>query len=156
MLLILLAIVVALSVILLYLKPLYQSLCKIEVVEEVRGADGKKTQSVRSYEQAPGPPYIWPILGNLVDLGKYAVPTIGFNELAKKYGEIYSMTLGSTRCVVISNLDIIMEILNKYGNETDARPDFIRFHKLFGGDREQCKRNFYYSKHLLSIEIRTN
>lgn len=130
-----------------YLKVLYEAKRKIKIVtvETVKAANGQQKQqfTVNEYAQAPGPSYILPIIGNLVELGKYAAPSIAFTELAKKYGDIYSMTLGSTRCLVINNLDLIREVLNHNGKSFGARPDFMRFHKLFGGDRGNCKFTFY-------------
>ncbi|XP_035794817.1 cytochrome P450 307a1-like [Anopheles albimanus] len=87
-----------------------------------------------SYPQAPGP-MPWPILGSLAILGQYEVPFEGFTALAKKYGDLYSITLGTTRCLVVNNLDLIREVLNQNGRYFGGRPDFLRFHKLFGGDR---------------------
>lgn len=126
-----------------YLKVLYEAkrrikITKYEVDKTVTGKQ-KHRKIVVEYAQAPGPRIIWPILGNLVDLGKYEAPSIAFTELAKKYGDIYSMTLGSTRCLVVNKLDLIREVLNQNGKSFGARPDFIRFHKLFGGDRGNCK-----------------
>lgn len=130
-----------------YFKILYESKRKIKIVTvETVKTDGqiKQNEVVKEYEQAPGPRYIWPILGNLAELGKYAAPSIAFTELAKRYGDIYSMTLGSTRCLVVNNLDLIREVLNQNGKSFGARPDFIRFHKLFGGDRGNCKCILFY------------
>lgn len=126
-----------------YLKVLYESKRKIKIasIQTMEMADGQiKQQAItKEYPQAPGPEYIWPILGNLVDFGKYTAPSIAFTELAKKYGDIYSMTLGSSRCLVVNSLDLIREVLNQNGRSFGARPDFIRFHKLFGGDRGNCE-----------------
>ncbi|XP_058063721.1 cytochrome P450 307a1-like [Anopheles bellator] len=94
------------------------------------------TQSTEllTFPQAPGP-MPWPILGSLAILGQYEVPFEGFTALAKKYGDLYSITLGTTRCLVVNNLDLIREVLNQNGRYFGGRPDFLRFHKLFGGDR---------------------
>lgn len=126
-----------------YLKVLYHATRKIKIVtvEMVKAANGQQIQqtTVNEYSQAPGPRLILPILGNLIEMGKYAAPSIAFTELAKKYGDIYSMTFGTTQCIVVNNLDLIREVLNANGKSFGARPDFIRFHKLFGGDRGNCK-----------------
>uniref|UniRef100_A0AAG5DMU1 Cytochrome P450 n=1 Tax=Anopheles atroparvus TaxID=41427 RepID=A0AAG5DMU1_ANOAO len=92
------------------------------------------TTELVTFQQAPGP-VPWPILGSLAFLGQYEVPFEGFTALAKKYGDLYSITLGSTRCLVVNNLDLIREVLNQNGRYFGGRPDFLRFHKLFGGDR---------------------
>lgn len=96
-------------------------------------------KEIRRFNQAPGP-YPWPIIGNLDFLGRFKNnPFEGFGALKRKYGDIYSMTLGHTRCLVVNNLDLIKEVLNKNGKHLGGRPDFIRYHKLFGGDRNNCK-----------------
>lgn len=129
-----------------YIKVLYQAKRKIKIVtvNTVQAASNghnltEQSTVINEYEQAPGPRFIWPIIGNLIDLGKYEAPAIAFTELAKIYGDIYSMTLGSTRCLIVNNLALIREVLNQNGKSFGARPDFIRFHKLFGGDRGNCK-----------------
>lgn len=126
-----------------YLKVLYAAKRKIKIatMRSVLTASGQPTTQtiVKEYSQAPGPRMVWPILGNLAELGKYSAPSIAFTELGKLYGDIYSMTLGSTRCLVVNNLDLIREVLNQNGKSFGARPDFMRFHKLFGGDRGNCK-----------------
>jgi len=86
-------------------------------------------------KQAPGPrPY--PIIGNLHLLDRYRDnPFAGFTELSKQYGDIYSLTFGHTRCLVVNNLELIREVLNQNGKVMSGRPDFLRYHKLFGGER---------------------
>lgn len=132
-----------------YLKVLYQAKRKIKIVtvEMIKTVNGQKIHqtTVNEYPQAPGPSLTLPILGNLIEMGKYAAPAIAFTELAKKYGDIYSMTLGSTRCLVVNNLELIREVLNQNGKSFGARPDFIRFHKLFGGDRKNCKSQLHFT-----------
>ncbi|XP_068142274.1 cytochrome P450 307a1 [Drosophila tropicalis] len=87
------------------------------------------------YNQAPGPKP-WPIIGNLDILSRYQHnPFEGFTKLTREYGDIYSLTLGHTRCLVVNNLDLIREVLNQNGRFISGRPDFLRYHKLFGGDR---------------------
>lgn len=105
--------------------------------------------AIEIFDQAPGP-VPWPVIGNLVELGKYEVPFEAFTALAKRYGDIYSLFLGSTRCLVVNNLELIREVLNQNGRFFGGRPDFIRFHKLFGGDRNNCKLYLVcYDVHLL-------
>lgn len=89
---------------------------------------------LETFSQAPGP-MPWPILGSLAILGKYEVPFEGFTALARKYGDVYSLTLGTNRCLVVNSLELIREVLNQNGRYFGGRPDFLRFHKLFGGDR---------------------
>ncbi|XP_034475496.1 cytochrome P450 307a1-like, partial [Drosophila innubila] len=91
-------------------------------------------QVTRKFVQAPGP-RPWPIIGNLDIVGRFKNPFEGFEALTNHYGDIYSLTLGQTRCLIVNNLELIREVLNKNGKFFGGRPDFLRYHKLFGGDR---------------------
>lgn len=89
-------------------------------------------------ETAPGPkPF--PIIGSLHLLGRHSSPFEAFTELSKTYGDIYSITLGMSQCVVVNSFSLIKEVLISKGGHFGGRPDFIRFHQLFGGDRNNCK-----------------
>lgn len=92
----------------------------------------------RMTTEAPGP-NPWPLIGSLHLLGKYETPFQAFTALSKLYGDIFSINLGSTPCVVVNNFKLIKEVLITKGADFGGRPDFIRFHKLFGGDRNNCK-----------------
>ncbi|XP_037813198.1 cytochrome P450 307a1-like [Lucilia sericata] len=130
-----------------YLKVVYECVRKVRI-KNTENLSNKKTASVNKcveeknaakinvneYKQAPGP-LPWPILGNLALLGRYDVPFQGFTELAKQFGNVYSLTLGTTRCLIVNNLDLIREVLNQNGKYFGGRPDFLRFHVLFGGNR---------------------
>ncbi|EDW81210.1 uncharacterized protein Dwil_GK19177 [Drosophila willistoni] len=101
----------------------------------LQGGHLSSEKRVCKFKQAPGPKP-WPIIGNLDILGQFKHnPFEGFGELTKKYGDIYSLTLGHTRCLVVNNLELIREVLNQNGKFFGGRPDFLRYHKLFGGDR---------------------
>lgn len=102
----------------------------------------------RKLLQAPGP-RPWPIIGNLDIIGQFNNPFQGFGALTKNYGDIYSLTLGHTRCLVVNNLDLIKEVLNKNGKFFGGRPEFLRYHKLFGGDRNNCE---YFLNHYMLVK----
>lgn len=86
----------------------------------------------------PGPrPF--PLLGSLHLLGGHSSPFEAFTALAHQHGPIYSITLGSSPCVVVSSFPLIKDVLISKGGDFGGRPNFIRFHKLFGGDRNNCK-----------------
>lgn len=89
-------------------------------------------------KQAPGPVPL-PVFGSLHLLGKRESPFQSFTDLSKTYGDIYSLTLGTTPCLVVNNLELIKEVLNQNGKSFGGRPDFIRFHKLFDDDRNNCE-----------------
>nr|AVL92854.1 CYP450 [Locusta migratoria] len=83
----------------------------------------------------PAGPRPLPVLGSLHLLGQHATPFEAFTALAKQYGDIYQLTLGATPCVIVNSYPLIKEVLITKGAHFGGRPDFIRFHKLFGGDR---------------------
>jgi cytochrome P450 family 307 subfamily A len=87
----------------------------------------------------PPGPKPWPVIGSLHLLGQYKSPFEALTNLGKIYGEIYSITLGTTPCVVVNTFSLIKEVLITKGSHFGDRPNFIRFHKLFGGDRNNCK-----------------
>lgn len=89
-------------------------------------------------KEAPGPTPL-PIIGNLHLLGKHESTFQSFTALAKEYGDIFSLKLGATKCLVVNNLDLIREVLNQNGKFFGGRPDFLRFHQLFAGDRNNCE-----------------
>lgn len=124
---------------------------------------GSSNDEYLIYPQPPGP-LPWPILGNLAILGQFDSPFKAFSELSKKYGDIFGLMLGNTRCVVVNNLDLIKEVLNENGKYFGGRPDFIvskfcnilssqefltqqkfflnfpqRYRRIFGGDRNNCE-----------------
>ncbi|XP_046748914.1 cytochrome P450 307a1-like [Diprion similis] len=76
-----------------------------------------------------------PFLGCLHLLGGPGGPFQAFAVMSRKYGEIYALKLGSSRCVVVSSYRLIKEVLVTRGKDFGGRPDFLRFHELFGGDR---------------------
>ena len=65
----------------------------------------------------PGPRLPLPILGDSYKLGKNL--NSGFQSLTKKYGNIVGLWMGSNRAVVISDFEVLQDILIK--NETASR-----------------------------------
>lgn len=88
----------------------------------------------KTHNMPPGPKP-WPLIGSLHLLGQYPTPFQGFTALSKIYGDIFSINLGNIPCVVVNNFNLIKEVLITKGGDFGGRPDFVRFHKLFGGDR---------------------
>jgi cytochrome P450 family 307 subfamily A len=114
--------------------------------------DDSKTKDVK---RPPGPKP-WPILGSVHLLGRSGSPFVAFTELGKMYGDIYSITLGTTPCVVVSSFPLIKEILINKGSLFGNRPNFARFDMLFGGDRNKCESHtshFSFHSRLPDIEI---
>ncbi|KAJ8873945.1 hypothetical protein PR048_024784 [Dryococelus australis] len=93
---------------------------------------GRRPKTAGTRPPGPAP---WPVLGSLHLLGSHDNPFQAFTALVNVYGDIYSITLGSTSCVVVNTFELIKEVLVTKGSHFGGRPDFIRFHMLFGGDR---------------------
>lgn len=100
-----------------------------------------KHKTTTEYQRPPGPkPY--PIIGNLACLNGYDVPYQAFDDLAKQYGPIISLRLGSVPTVVVNGIDNIKEVLITKASHFDSRPNFRRYHDLFSGNKQNCKYLF--------------
>lgn len=93
----------------------------------------------RSKKKRLGGPRSWPVIGNLHELADRGGPFEAFTRLAKIYGDIFEMKLGVCKCVVVSSYGLVKEVLITRGGQFGGRPDFLRFHSLFGGDRNNCE-----------------
>lgn len=94
--------------------------------------------ALSEYQRPPGPkPY--PIIGNLACLDGYEVPYQAFGVLAKRFGPIISLQLGSVPSVVVNGIDNIKEVLITKSSHFDSRPNFRRYHDLFSGNKQNCK-----------------
>lgn len=71
-----------------------------------------------SGESPPGPPPL-PIVGNIFQLGMN--PHISLAELAKTYGPLMSLKLGTQTAVVISSPEMATEVLVKHGSAFSNR-----------------------------------
>ncbi|CRK97380.1 CLUMA_CG010770, isoform A [Clunio marinus] len=67
-------------------------------VDVLKRLDKNSNASVVDVLPQPPGPIPLPIIGNLALLGQYKNPFEGFTALGKIYGEVYSLTLGTTRC----------------------------------------------------------
>lgn len=88
--------------------------------------------------EAPTPMAL-PLIGHLHLLGGYEVPYQAFNALAKKYGPVFQLKLGVVKSLVVNGQNNIREVLVTKGSHFDSRPDFERYQRLFGGNKENCK-----------------
>jgi hypothetical protein len=70
----------------------------------------------------PGPPAL-PLLGSLPFLGvDIRQPLM---KMAAKYGDIFTIYLGSQRVVVLNGYDMIKEAFAKQGHKFSGRPDLF-------------------------------
>ena len=68
----------------------------------------------------PPGPFSWPIIGNLHLLG--SAPHERLTELAKTFGDVYRLQLGSRRVIVLNSLDCVKETLVKKSSDFSSRP----------------------------------
>jgi cytochrome P450 family 307 subfamily A len=114
-----------------------------------------RDQSKKQEGNRPPGPKPWPIVGSLHLLGQSESPFKVLTDLGDLYGDIYSITLGTTQCFVVSSYQLIKEVLITKGSHFGGRPNFARFHMLFGGDRNNCKSHaLHFCKQLSVITLR--
>uniref|UniRef100_A0A8D2L5V2 Uncharacterized protein n=1 Tax=Varanus komodoensis TaxID=61221 RepID=A0A8D2L5V2_VARKO len=78
----------------------------------------------------PGPAG-WPLLGNALQLGR--LPHLTFCELARRYGDVFQLRLGTRAVVVLNREAVIRQALVQQGGPFAGRPDFPSFHLVSGG-----------------------
>lgn len=122
-------------------KPLSGTFSRVKSkIERLLVTTRHQQQAVVTGKKGPAPgPTAWPVIGSLHLLAKYEVPFEGFSQLSRIYGDMFSITLGSTPCVVVNSFPLIKEVLITKGPHFGGRPNFIRYDILFGGDRDNCK-----------------
>ncbi|XP_031152745.1 cytochrome P450 1B1 [Sander lucioperca] len=79
----------------------------------------------------PPGPLAWPLIGNALQMGN--APHLYFMRMAKKYGNVFQIKLGSLPVVVL-NGDSIKTALVKQGYDFAGRPDFTSFQYVANGD----------------------
>ncbi|KAF9625273.1 hypothetical protein IFM89_020859 [Coptis chinensis] len=80
----------------------------------------------RFTSKLPPGPFPLPVLGNLLELGKK--PHHSLAELAKSYGPLMTIKLGSVTTIVVSSANMAKEVLQKHDQALSARtiPDSMR------------------------------
>lgn len=115
----------------------------LDQTEEALEKSAKRSSSSSSLSISKGPPpgpVPWPVIGSLHLMANYSqVPFEGFSAISKTYGDIFSITLGSTPCVIIKTFPHFKEVLITKGAHFGGRPNFLRYDFLFGGSRDNCK-----------------
>lgn len=84
----------------------------------------------RSVSFPPGP-FPWPVIGNAAQMGNK--PHLYLARMAKKYGAVFKIKLGS-QAVVVLNGDSIKQALVKQGSDFAGRPDFTSFKFISNGN----------------------
>jgi cytochrome P450 len=78
---------------------------------------------LRTSQQFPPGPWPWPIVGNLLILGK--APHIKLADLAKQYGPLMYMRLGSVNVLVASSPAMAKEFLKTQDHVFQHRPPLL-------------------------------
>lgn len=86
---------------------------------------------LRRRSDLPPGPFPWPVIGNAAQMG--GSPHLYFVRMAKKYGNIFQIKLGS-RTVVVLNGGSIRQALVKQGPQFAGRPNFTSFQYISNGD----------------------
>ncbi|XP_029449652.1 cytochrome P450 1B1 [Rhinatrema bivittatum] len=79
----------------------------------------------------PPGPFPWPLIGNAAQLGSN--PHITLAGLARKYGDVFQLRLGSRSVVVLNGERVIRQALVGQGADFAGRPDFASFQVVSGG-----------------------
>ncbi|XP_069088664.1 cytochrome P450 2J2-like isoform X1 [Pleurodeles waltl] len=83
----------------------------------------------RAPKNFPPGPFSWPIIGGLPSLD-FAEPHVAINKLSEKYGDIFSVDMGSLRFVVLSGLQTIKEAFVHQGDSFADRPHIPIFYNM--------------------------
>lgn len=105
---------------------------------EVQMFDDNNNRIAPKLKEAPGPKKKF-IVGNLDSLQGFEIPYQAFSVLEEKYGKIIKLQLGMVPAMVINGVEAIKEVMVTKGHHFDSRPNFKRYHKLFSGNKENCK-----------------
>ncbi|NXI36888.1 CP1B1 protein, partial [Galbula dea] len=81
--------------------------------------------------RSPPGPFPWPLVGNVLELGR--LPHVAFGRMALRYGPIFQLRLGCRRVVVLNGEDVIRRALVGLGARFAGRPNFPSFELVSGG-----------------------
>lgn len=119
---------------------------------ELRNAFGRYLSGTRS-ESAGAPlpgPYGIPILGNVLQMG--AAPHEAFRKMAKTYGNVFRIHIGSRMVVVLNGYDAIRQALVKQAVDFAGRPDLTTF-KVINNFRGKNIPTLTFSTHSPSWKL---
>uniref|UniRef100_G1PNL4 Cytochrome P450 family 1 subfamily B member 1 n=1 Tax=Myotis lucifugus TaxID=59463 RepID=G1PNL4_MYOLU len=80
---------------------------------------------------APPGPFAWPLIGNAAAIGP--APHLSFERLARRYGDVFQIRLGSCRVVVLNGERAIRQALVQQASAFADRPPFASFRVVSEG-----------------------
>lgn len=87
------------------------------------------------FKRLPPGPTSWPIIGSSHIVARYPNAWDAFSDLRRQYGDVYAISLGSRRCLVVSSVEALREVLVTKAADFADRPDSLRYHAIFKDDR---------------------
>lgn len=103
----------------------------LSVLAAVHAGQWLLRQRRRQPGSAPPGPFAWPLIGNAAALGP--APHLSFARLARRYGEVFQIRLGSFPVVVLNSERAIRQALVQQGIAFADRPPFASFRVVSGG-----------------------
>lgn len=88
-----------------------------------------------AHKKLPPGPTSFPIIGSSHIVAKYRNAWDAFSDLRGHYGDVYAISLGSRRCLVVSSVEALREVLVTKAADFADRPDSLRYHAIFKDDR---------------------
>ncbi|XP_067895752.1 cytochrome P450 1C2 [Heterodontus francisci] len=85
----------------------------------------------RQGRRSPPGPFAWPLVGNAMQLG--SSPHLTFTKMARRYGDLFQIRLGSHDIVVLNGEATIRQALLQHNAQFAGRPDFASFRLVSGG-----------------------
>ena len=86
-------------------------------------------QRRRQPGSAPPGPFAWPLIGNAASMGP--APHLSFARLARRYGDVFQIRLGSCPVVVLNGFWVVKEALVSNSEQFSGRPLTPLFRDLF-------------------------
>lgn len=103
----------------------------LSVLAAVHAGQWLLRQRRRQPGSAPPGPFAWPLIGNAAAMGP--APHLSFARLARRYGDVFQIRLGSCRVVVLNGERAIRQALVQQGAAFADRPRFASFRVVSGG-----------------------
>uniref|UniRef100_A0AAY4DGH9 Uncharacterized protein n=1 Tax=Denticeps clupeoides TaxID=299321 RepID=A0AAY4DGH9_9TELE len=103
--------------------------------------NNKKPEREPTDERNPPSLPSWPIIGSLLSLRSDRAPHVFFQELQEKYGDVYSLMMGSHNVIIVNSHHYAKEVLLKKGKTFAGRPRTVNILTRDGKDnRFSCSR----------------